>query len=1059
MIEQDVFKRHVVGRDGFQWWIGQVVNETAWIKNIPAKKEKNNSSFEGIGERYKVRIMGYHTAEKDALPDEQLPWASVIYPTTAGGGGGNFSESAVIPQGTFVFGFFLDGDNAQQPVILGCMGYNDYNEVMKNVPNTVFKPFSGYPPGKRLPTAGMRAIGSSDGTSLTQGELQSIASSTPNQTDPGIVQGVVEVSPGVYQVDRLVNGAIVTTTETSAPAVGSSSAPAATSNQTNPGIVQGVVDIGGGKYQVDRLVNGAIVTTIETSAPAVALNQTTPSTNDGGGPNNATVNESADNNLEDKATDLAKEESTNPLHKTKACEPLPISTIQKQIRNAIQEVERLRKTVYNFSSGASNDIADLHNKIERALERASKWISASMKDVYNFVMRYVLKVVNIVAKPILSWIPLDKRTLGEEALGVSTDAIVCGFKNLINMLLARIREFLNQTILTAINAPMCFVETFVAGFMGAASGLISGIVGALQNSIGALADAAMGPLNLASDILSMVDNIFNFLSCEFDPECSTLTEWSILGGQSTFGLSDIQTVIDSANNIAQGITNIPGDIADSFTAALDIDVAGMFNNALGCFTDAIPCGPPGVALFSQSGAGAVANLVISDLGEVIGVDMLSFGVGYDQSTRATVASPCGQGNGAVLVPNIGGGAGGGTGSPNWTATAGTDPYSGAGSSGQATILPSSTTIVGDITTGSPTITNITVQSGVLENILPGSTTLYSTNDVGLGTVRSPVVVSVGDTSITTDQEFDTTEDDVPFTASNGNTREGQIISMTVMDPGAGYLPAPDGSTGGDGRVWANFNDTTIKRPGITSTAVGIATTVAVGFTTVAVGFTTIVGIATWAWQGDGDVGIATTVPPRWEIPVPPGWDIKVEPGDTVKLPDNTCVISYPHEEEICGGPHKVRFPGSFTSPDPRDFDGRRGEYPSSDSGSYPVILSLCELIITDSGLNYKEGDKIVMVPNMGAEAVPQFDRFGRVIRVKITNPGEGFRTYPKVYIESDSGYNVELIPRFCIDRISEEKIQEVGREKVLNVVDCVGRLPSHLIDNPCHSCNDTSMVW
>jgi len=981
MIEQDTFKRHVVGRDGFQWWIGQVVNETAWIKNIPAKKEKNNSSFEGIGERYKVRIMGYHTAEKDALPDEQLPWASVIYPTTAGGGGGNFSESAVIPQGTFVFGFFLDGDNAQQPVILGCMGYNDYNEVMKNVPNTNFKPFSGYPPGKRLPTAGMRAIGSSDGTSLTQGELQSIASSNPDQTDPGIVAGVVEVSPGVYQVDRLVNGAIVTTTET--------------------------------------------------SAPAVTLNQTTPSTNDGGGPNNATVNESADNNLEDKATDLAKEESRHPLHKTKACEPLPISTIQKQIRNAIQEVERLRKTVYNFSSGASNDIADLHNKIERALERASKWISASMKSVYNYVMRYVLKVVNIVAKPILSWIPLDKRTLGEEALGISTDAIVCGFKNLINMLLARIREFLNQTILTAINAPMCFVETFVAGFMGAASGLISGIVGALQNSIGALADAAMGPLNLASDILSMVDNMFNFLSCEFDPECSTLTEWSILGGQSTFGLSDIQTVIDSANSIAQGIIDIPGDIADSFTAALDIDVAGMFNNALGCFTDAIPCGPPGVALFSQSGAGAVANLVIGDLGEVIGVDMLSFGVGYDQSTRATVASPCGQGNGAVLVPNIGGGAGGGTGSPNWTATAGADPYSGAGSSGQATILPSSsTTIVGDITTGSPTITNITVQSGVLENILPGSTTLYSDNDVGLGSVRSAVVVTVDETSITVDTEFDTTEDDVPFTASNGNTRAGQIISITVMDPGAGYLSSPDGSMGGDGRVWANSNDTTIKRPGIASTAVGIATTVAVGF--------------------DG---------PRWEIPVPPGWDIKVEPGDTVKLPANTCVISYPHEEEICGGPHKVLFPGSFTSPDPRDFDGRRGEYPSSDSGSYPVILSLCELIITDSGLNYKEGDKIVMVPNMGAEAVPQFDRFGRVIGVKITNPGEGFRTYPKVYIESDSGYNVELIPRFCIDRISEEKIQEVGREKVLNVVDCVGRLPSHLIDNPCHSCNDTSMVW
>ena len=269
---------------------------------------------------------------------------------------------------------------------------------------------------------------------------------------------------------------------------------------------------------------------------------------------------------------------------------------------------------------------------------------------------------------------------------------------------------------------------------------------------------------------------------------------------------------------------------------------------------------------------------------------------------------------------------------------------------------------------------------------------------------------------------------MPFTASNGNDRSGQITDITVMDPGSGYLPGEDGSMGGDGRVWANPNDTTIKRAGV-GTEVGI---------------------------GISGVGIGISF---WEIPVPPGWDIKVEPGDTVKLPANTCVISYPQEEEICGGPYEVLFPGSFTSPDPRDFDSRRGEYPSSGSGSYPVILSLCEVIIKDSGLNYKEGDKIVIIPDMGAEAAPQFDRFGRVIGVKVTQPGEGFRNYPKVYIESNSGYNAELIPRFCIDRIGVEKIQEVGREKVLNVVDCVGRRPSHLTANPCHSCNDTSMVW
>ena len=246
------------------------------------------------------------------------------------------------------------------------------------------------------------------------------------------------------------------------------------------------------------------------------------------------------------------------------------------------------------------------------------------------------------------------------------------------------------------------------------------------------------------------------------------------------------------------------------------------------------------------------------------------------------------------------------------------------------------------------------------------------------------------------------------------------MSVTVIDPGTGYLSSPDGSRGGDGRVWANANDTTIRRKGEP--------------------------------PFDEDRGV-------WEIPIPPGWNCRVGTGDRVQLPPGTRVITEPNQEEILGGNvHLVEYSGTFTSPDPRDFDTARGVFPSDGSGSYPVVLSLCELIVENSGVNYTEGDEIVIVPNMGAEAIPQFDRFGRVIGAKVIEPGEGFRTYPKIYIQSDSGYNAELIPRFCIDRIGTDKIQEVGKEKVLNVVDCVGRLPDHLTV-PCKSCNDTSMVW
>lgn len=145
MIEQGLFKRHFVGRDGFIWWIGQVVSEDKWAGNIPDRPTKNTSDHRGFGERYKVRIMGYHTANKKELTDDQLPWASVMYPVTAGGGGAGTWSNSGIRQGNFVFGFFLDGEDSQQPVIMGVLGTNQYTALSKGDNTDIaFFPFSGY---------------------------------------------------------------------------------------------------------------------------------------------------------------------------------------------------------------------------------------------------------------------------------------------------------------------------------------------------------------------------------------------------------------------------------------------------------------------------------------------------------------------------------------------------------------------------------------------------------------------------------------------------------------------------------------------------------------------------------------------------------------------------------------------------------------------------------------------------------------------------------------------------------------------------------------------------
>ncbi|MBD73911.1 MAG: hypothetical protein CMM96_00225 [Rickettsiales bacterium] len=135
MIE-NLLKSNFLGRDGFRWWIGQIPPTESWALHYKKKKD-------AWGNRVKVRIMGYHPQNTVELPDEDLPWATVILPTNNGSGKAGFRKPIRISQGDIVVGFFLDGDDAQQPVIFGVIANSKY--VVNGEPGP-FKPFSGYTP-------------------------------------------------------------------------------------------------------------------------------------------------------------------------------------------------------------------------------------------------------------------------------------------------------------------------------------------------------------------------------------------------------------------------------------------------------------------------------------------------------------------------------------------------------------------------------------------------------------------------------------------------------------------------------------------------------------------------------------------------------------------------------------------------------------------------------------------------------------------------------------------------------------------------------------------------
>ena len=133
MIDESLLKSNFLGRDGFRWWIGQIPPESSHGGQINGA---------GWGNRFKVRIMGYHPYNTVELSNEDLPWAQCLLPTTSGTGAGNNSTTVKVSPGDTVFGFFLDGDNAQIPVIMGCFGRT--SQVPAGDYAGPFIPFTGY---------------------------------------------------------------------------------------------------------------------------------------------------------------------------------------------------------------------------------------------------------------------------------------------------------------------------------------------------------------------------------------------------------------------------------------------------------------------------------------------------------------------------------------------------------------------------------------------------------------------------------------------------------------------------------------------------------------------------------------------------------------------------------------------------------------------------------------------------------------------------------------------------------------------------------------------------
>jgi len=769
MTDSAVFNPEVIGGNGFYWWVGEVVDDRVWKTNELRKKWKESNQLPGWGSRYKVRIVGRHAEARSSIADNDLEMCEVMLPVTAGSGHALSYQSPNIRKGTIVIGFFKDGRDGNEPIIIGCLPNNDQTPLKYKQGQSGFEPISGLS-GETVPVYGIPAEGSDGKAANNAKPIEGGTSSSSNRT-----------------------------------------------------------------------------------------------------------------NIADQQQKKAGKKKS-AVTKISDCGGNDAKGIQLVLQKLIQKIQDITSKLKSWQSSVANLQSDIQRIIREAAEDTSKFF----KNIINGIREFVLEQTVDKIKKFYDKLFPNERDKLLKATKKAVNSISCIFNKIIANLIKMLISILEKIIDRFINVPLCAIENIIASILGKIFGLISGLVDSILGPINAILGTI---ISLGEEIFGALRQILSFISCDEKSSCPEVDQWSLWDGAGNNGGNltiDINSIFNKAKSI--GLSAKKAIDLDNFD--FNMDFSDIFQDS--CNVGAVYCGPPKVEFYGGGGSGATGNVLVSAIGDIIGVDIITSGQGYTSPPFVSFTDNCGKGDGAVGYSRI--------------------------------------------------------------------------ND------------------------------------------DGSIKDVIVTDPGAGYLPFPDGSLGGDDREWARPDQAVVLR-------------------------------------SDG----------TYDTPYDLGETIDLDPGDEIYAPrdsvgasgiildeDNqeigTISIS-PGEKIIVNNKSTVTIStqkSSATSVQNID------NYPTNSEGVYPVMLYLCEIVIQNGGINYSKTDKITVTPNNGAELELVLDSAGSIEKILVKNSGIGYKERPTFVIETETGYNAELIPVLCIKRIGDE-IQEgmddqVPLDSILSVVDCVGRV-------------------
>ena len=388
-------------------WVGQVADDSTWRDNILPGKFEDSTTIPGYGRRYKVRIMGVHDQSQEVIPDDQLPWANIEMPVTAGSGLGGSYQTPQIRQGMFVSGYFLDEDQ-QVPIITG---------LWNNNAQTLLDMSTGMTGGKAF-------------TAISG--FADVKTPYPGTSKPKIPDNDVKVSKNSPETSASPPGSILSKFGISGkPSVKQLAMIAsATATGGTSGLVGTALDTFV-KGEVKKGTNNLKATENLASAP----------------PNPAPTKESDaihQFSVQDKKT--AKE------YRKKIATMKPDDVVQSSMKsiqiimeNLTNEMEFMMDALKNYG-GAMSSMGNPMGDMQKLIGDAACQMAKYMKIIFDKVQNYVLKTLNKNMTKVTSSMPASKRYMMSDLKETITELLLCLYGKMTNSICGTMAGLLNDIL-------------------------------------------------------------------------------------------------------------------------------------------------------------------------------------------------------------------------------------------------------------------------------------------------------------------------------------------------------------------------------------------------------------------------------------------------------------------------------------------------------------------------------------------------------------------------------------------------------------------------------------